>query len=555
MSTIVTSSSVTGSSHVYVTGTNSDVDSSALIEAAVNAKLAKADTLETQVDVLETEQAAYEEMDSLLTAMSEALETLSGDADESAFSQNSVYLTSASLSTPTNYLSATVTDEAETGSYSIVVEQIATAHKIASDEFASDTALGLSGSFTLATAGGDAVEFTIDADMTIEDVAYAINLQTDETGIKANLIQTSDGAYTLTLAASETGVEIELAATSGDDVLQQLGLTDADGAIANELQAAQEAILTVDGLTVTSTSNEIEDVIPGISIDLYNATEGETITLEVDRDLSSLQSTVEAFVDAYNAYRAFALEQQAVSSDGGKADSATLFGEVLLRQANRAIAEALLTSVEVDGTTYSLADIGITYDEDNNLEIDDEVLENALLYNFDVVQALFSSSTASSTSDLGVVGMSASMENGSYAVSIVTDPDTGDVLSASIDGVALEVNGSTLFGPEDTIYDGLRLVYTGDGDATVTLTVSQGLADTLIDTLDAYTDDTDGLILGRTESIDNSISDKEDQIARIEQQAADLEEYLISYYAKLEAKIEAADITLAQLDALLNNDD
>lgn len=555
MSTIVTSSSVSGSSNIYVTGTNSDVDSSALIEAAVAAKLAKADTLETQIDTLEAEQAAYQEMDSLLTTLSETLDDLSGSSDDGAFSQNSVYLSSATLSTPTNYLSATVTDEAETGTYSIVVEQVATSHKIASSEQASDTALGLSGSFTIGTSDGSAVEITLDAEMTIEDIAYAINLQTDTSGVKASLVRTSDGAYTLTLAATDTGVEIELAASSGDDVLQSLGLTDADGAIANELQAAQEAIVTVDGLTVTSTTNEIEDVIPGVSLDLYNATAGATITLEVEQDLSSLQTVIESFVDAYNAYRDFALSQQEVDSDGGAADGATLFGEVLLRQANRAIYEALLTSVEVDGTSYTLADIGITYGDDNMLQIDEETLENALLYNADVVQALFSASSTTSTSDLGVVGLPGSLDSGSYEISIVRDPDSGTITSASIDGVALNVSGSTLSGESGTAYEGLWLVYTGEEDATVTLTVSQGLADTLIATLDNYINDTDGLLLGRSESLGAAISDKEDQITRIEQQAADLEEYLISYYAKLEAKIEAANITLAQLEALLNSDD
>lgn len=456
---------------------------------------------------------------------------------------------------PTNYLSATVTDEAETGTYSIVVEQVATSHKIASTEQASDTALGLDGSFTIATTGGEPVEITLDAGMTIEDIAYAINLQTDTSGVAASLVRTSDGAYTLTLAATDTGVEIELAAGFGDDVLQSLGLTDADGAIANELQAAQGAIITIDGLTVTSTTNEIEDVIPGVSLDLYNATAGATITLEVEQDLSSLQAVIESFVDAYNAYRDFALAQQEVDSDGGAADGATLFGEVLLRQANRAIYDALLTSVEVDGTSYTLADIGITYGDDNMLEIDEETLENALLYNADVVQALFSTSSTTSSPDLGVVSLPGSLASGSYEIAIIRDPDSGAITSASIDGVALRVSGTTLSGVPGTAYEGLWLVYTGDEDAAVILSVSQGLADTLIATLDGYISDTDGLLLGRTESLGNTIRDKEDQITRIEQQAADLEEYLISYYARLEARIEAANITLAQLEALLNSDD
>ena len=338
-------------------------------------------------------------------------------------------------------------------------------------------------------------------------------------------------------------------------MLQALGLTDPGGAFANELQAAQDAVLTVDGVTVTSSSNEIEDLVPGVSVNLYGATAGEAIALEVGQDLSAVNDAIQGFVDAFNAYRTFALNQQATVDGQGASEDAALFGESLLKSANSALYDVMETSVEVDGVAYTMADIGITYGAGNMLAIDDAALEEALLQKPEVVEAFFASSATSSSADLGVSSLSSDMASGSYRVDVVTDAATGDILSASIDGVALEVSGASLVGPEGSAYEGLRLVYTGTESASVQLTVSQGLADQVIGTLDTYTNDLDGLVTGKIDSLNASIDDKQDRRDDIAQSAADYEAYLIDYYARLEQQIAESNLMLDQLEALLADDD
>lgn len=549
MSTTVTSAS--GTTYISGSGT-SGFDSSALIEAAVEAKMAAAYRIDDQVDVLETEVTGWETMLSDLTAVSDAAEALSGAADDSVWDDRAAYLSSSTVSDPDDVLAVTVDEDAALGIYTVEVKQLATSHKVASSEQSSKTeALGLSGSFTLTEGDGTAATISVTEDMTLADIADAINDVSSTTGVTATLMKTSDSGYTLVLASADTGQSITATDTDGS-VLESLGVLASDGGFADELQAAQDAIITIDGVTITSSSNDIEDVMPGVSLSLYDDSAGGTITLEVGQDLDGVADAITALVDAYNTYREFAILNQ-TTDENGAVDDAVLFGESLLRSANSALYDILGMSVEVDGTTYTLADLGISYDDDNYLEVDDDTLEEMLIQHADVVQAFFEQSVVSSSSDLYVAETPGGLAAGTYAVEITLNAD-GTLASASIDGVALEVSNKTITGADGTDYEGLRLVYTGSTDATVTLTVEAGLADSMAAGLADYVDD-DGRIQDRIDSLNDTIDDKQERRDLIAERAEDYEAYLTEYYARIEVAMEAAETNLALVKALFNTDD
>jgi flagellar hook-associated protein 2 len=547
MSTVVSSSTATGSSgNIYITGL-SGIDTSALIQASVEAKMAPAYRLDTQIEALDAEVAGWEEMLSILEELNAAAAALSSDSESQVYDSYAGYLSSAGLSGAEDYVGVTVDDsEASPGIYEIVVEQLATSMKVSSGEVAKETELGLSGTMTLAAEGYEGADIEITEDMTIEEIAKSINAVSSDTGVAATLIATSDGNKTLVLSSIDTGTPFTATDTSGT-VLQDLGVLDTNGDFADVLQEAQDAILTVDGVTVTSSSNDIEDIVPGVSLSIYDSTEGEAITLEVGQDLSEIVDAVEAFVDAYNAYRAFALEQQATEQDVGAAESAVLFGDSLLKGATNSLYDVMGMSVEIDGATYTLASFGITVGDDNMLEIDADVLEDALIQNPDVLQSFFQTSASTGSADLGVTQIPATVPSGDYELVVTVDAD-GKPATATLDGVEMEISGASIIGPEGSAFEGMRIVYTGDTDTTATISVTQGLADMLIATMETYTED---LIPNKIETLDESIADKQERRDEIEASAADYEDYLVEYYASLEAEIVAAETMLAQLEALL----
>lgn len=552
MSTTVTSAS--GTTYISGTGT-SGFDSSALISAAVEAKMAAAYRIDDQIDVLESKVTGWGTMLTDLTAISDAADALSAASDDSVWNDHTAYLTSSTISSPDNVLAVTVDDDAELGVYTLTVTQLATSHKVASTEQSSKTdALGLSGSFTLVAGDGTASTVTVTESTTLTSLASSINALSSTTGVTATLMKTSDSGYTLVLASADTGESITV--TDGDGVLASLGVVDDDGAYANELQAAQNAILTIDGTTITSSSNDIEDVMPGVSISLYNTTgTGNSITLEVGQDLDGVADAITALVDAYNTYREYAILNQTTDSDGA-VDDAVLFGDSLLRSANSALYSILGMSVEVDGTTYTLASFGITYDDDNYLVVDDDALEEALIQNADVLQAFFQQSVTSSSEDLYLATTPGDLPTGELAVEVTFDDD-GNITSASIDGIELTVSGKTLKGASGTDYEGLRMVCTASATgSTVSYTVSveAGLADSLVASLESYVDD-DGLVQSRIDSLNDTIDSKQTKRDRIAEIADAYETTLTAYYARIEAAMEAAELALKQVEALFDTDD
>ena len=550
-----TSASSTTSSTTYVTTSN--LDSEALIENAVAQRLAPADRLEVEIEEAELEIAAYEELQSLGQAMENALSALTNpdDSSSNAFEEKIAYLSSASGTDPSSLLGVTVEEGAQAGSYELEIVQTAEVQKIAGTQAASsDEVLGLAGTFSLALEDGDAVDIEVTADMSLDDIAAAIAAESDTSGVTASVVKVSDDAYRLVLSAEDTAKEILLSDSSGS-VLQDLGVIDSGGAVVDELQAAQSAVLRLDGIEITRDSNEIDDVLEGVTFYLYEAEEGSTLQMDVEADLSSVVGQVEAFVEAYNAYREFVLQHQEVSEDGEVSAEAALFGDNLLRNLSAQVASILASSN--DGAEVSnLADIGLTFDENNYLELDSGELESVLLSDLDAVRALFEFQMTASSSDLQLLRKGEGAAEQSFTLDITVD-GSGNVTAVSVGGddSLFTVDGTRLIGAEGTAYEDLVLVFTGDESTSIDVELSRGIAEQLSNCLNAYTDGDDGHLQAAIEAEEDSIDSMSDRISDLERRAEDYRERLTEYYAYLESRIAEANRLKENLEALLNGDD
>lgn len=551
--TSVSSTSSTTSATSYSQNRN-DFDTDSLVEAAVAARLTRADTLSTKVSANETKIAAYQEMQTLLQTMQTSLGTLrsepgtSGRAND-AFRDRTAYVTSSTSTTASTILSATVADGTDLGTHSIEVLQIAKAERLGSGSVNSrTTALGHAGVFTLGT-GSLSASVTVTATMTLDDLVTAINAQSTASGVKASVVKVSDGDYMLTLTAADTGQSINLTAVSGDDVMTALGVTDSAGDAAVVLQAAQPAKLVVDGVTVERSGNSIDDVIDGVSLTLYRAEEGNSLTLEVDNDLSGIMDQITALVEAYNAFREFVLTNQTTGSDGSADDSAVLFGDATLRSVSQQMQTILTT--EVNGV--SLADVGLSFDSSNALELDSTTLEDALLNNFEAVQTLFSYRMESSTPSLQLLRHGDGPDSASFTLDVTVD-SSGALTAATVGGDSslFTVSGSTITGVAGTAYDGLVFVYTGKTAQSISVELSQGIADSLWQVTDTVADSYDGSLTDIISTLQDTNTDLTDRISTIKSNAETYRSYLLDKYARIEAKLAKAQSVLDLLEAINN---
>ena len=562
MSTVNSSTSSSYVSSSYVSGLT-DLNTAELVEDAYNAKMEVADTIEAEVDELELEIAAFEDLQDLLEALEDAAEALTASAEldslrDDVWVGKSAYLSSSDANTTaSDVLGVLVDDEAAVGSYTIEIKQMATAHKLGGDTYAdASSAAGLSGTLNL-VAGDDytATDIEISDDMSLDDIADAINDQSSATGVRASVLQVSDDEYMLVLSAIDTGQEITFDTDGADTTLAaSLGFVNDDGGYANELVAADQAIFSVDGVEVTRSSNTVDDVIDGVTLYLYAEEEGTEITLEIDEDASSVYDAIEAFVDAYNELRSFVITNQSYEAGQGADEDAVLFGDSLLSSVVSSVYDAL--SFKEDSDTYAtLSSIGITFDESNYLVIDTETLEDALVSNFDDIADLFSLSIDTGSDNL-LVSEADGSYTGTFTIDIEVDVD-GNMTSASVGGDSslFTISGNKIIGVAGSAFEGVELYFGGDSSESVDVTISSGLANEMVTALDKYTNSSDGLISARIERLEEQTTNLEDEIEDVTADAEEYAEKLTERYSALETKMYQLQLLREQLEALWGEDD
>ncbi len=566
MATVSSSTSASTTTYTSATSTSattdtSDIDWNALIEVAVQGKLSKADTIDLKITANEAKIAAYQELQSLLSDVADAADALravsgTSNSGTDVFLDRAAYLTANGDVDASAALSATVEDGSDVGSYDIQILQLAKAHKIAGSTQASKSEdLGLSGVMSLGVVDGEAVELTITDTMSLADIADAINAESEETGVQATVLRVSDSSYRLVLSGVETGETIAANAVAGDDVLAVLGLTDSDGAFADELQEAQDAILTLDGITVTRSSNNIDDLLDGVTLHLYQTTQDDpntdsdvSITLEVGADVSSAKEAIQALVDAYNAFRDFVATQQTLASDGTVAEDAVLFGDGTMRSATLSIYSALTATIDDE----SMALIGLSFDSDGTLVVDEDTLDNALLDDLDTVKALLSFQMDASSSQLKLLSRGTSVP-ANFTLDISVDSG-GAPTAASVGGDSslFTVSGTRIIGAEGSIYEGYTFVFTGSSAQSIDVSLKTGIAELLYNAADPVADGTDGAIqtlIDNLGEVDDDLQTKSDSIRSA---AETYRTNLSARYARYQAAIAAAESTQDYLTALID---
>jgi len=553
-STTTTTSSTSASS--YASSDVTSIDWSGLIEELYEAKLAAADTYETKISTNESKISAYSDAADLLETLQDAADALRAVTDSSAsdtdvFLEREAYLTGTGGVTASSVLTVSAEAGTDTGSYSITVSQLATAQKVASGNYtSSSSALSLSGSFSIGTEDGDSVSIDITEDMTLSDIASAINEESDTSGVKATVLKVSSSSYELILTTVDTGQTISV--SDGDGILQDLGIVDDSGDFADELQASQQAVFTIDGVTITRSSNEIDDVIDGLTFYLTGTTDDDqSITVEIDQNLTDIKSAVVAFVDAYNAYREWALSQQETSSSGGASSDAVLFGDSTIRTINQQIASALTFSLD----DVSMSAIGLSFDENNYLEYDEDTLNDVLNSDPDIIQQLFSYSFESSSSDLGILYRGTSAPS-TFTLDISVDDD-GNITGVTVDGESglftVTSTGHGIKGVAGTAYEGYTFVFTGSTSQSVTVTQAAGIAEQIYNATEAAINDDDGSITNVVSSLEEKNDEYQDQIDTITDRAETYKDNLTARYANIQAKISQAQSVLSYLEALLDS--
>ena len=357
-------------------GLATGLDTNAIISALVGVR-------QVSITRMESKKAGYQTQVDAFKSFKEKLETLQeAAADLKEVEGFNVFKTTSSIE---GVLTATTSDTALTGTYTIEVSDLATNHQIASQNFADKgtTSFG-EGTLTVSVGGVD-TDITIESDdSTLEDIAAAINASDAE--VTASVVDDGSGTpYRLVLMSDESGEANQVS-------LDTIGLTGGDASLSmSTVQEGTDAHFTVNGIPMQRASNEAANVVEGLSLTLTGTTEAnQPVQLSVERDAEGLTEKFNAFVTAYNSVASFINGQNTYSET--KESGGALMGDSMLATIQSKLHGLLVPDWEETGPEVQLlTQAGIEFENDGTLSLDETELEEALANNFDDVVAMFSS--------------------------------------------------------------------------------------------------------------------------------------------------------------------
>ncbi|MEQ8316048.1 MAG: flagellar filament capping protein FliD [Phycisphaerales bacterium] len=213
------------------------------------------------------------------------------------------------------------------------------------------------------------IEF--EADDSLRDVMTKINEA--GVGVTASILNEGVGAnpFRLSLSARDAGVAGRtLIDTGGFD----LGLTKLQEGL--DAKAFFGSTDPAQAVLFTSSSNTVTDVFEGLTLNLQSASD-EAVTINVASDRGELESKIEEFVGAFNE-TLDRIDFQSRFDEETEARGPLLGDSTLLNLKNAMMSTILGGPLNVSGRYSNLSQVGITVGEGGRLELDKDVLQDAI---------------------------------------------------------------------------------------------------------------------------------------------------------------------------------
>ncbi|MDP2903888.1 MAG: flagellar filament capping protein FliD [Methylovulum sp.] len=414
-------------STITSTGLGSGLDVSGIVTKLVAAERLAVDTRNTKKEA--DDNAKITAFGNFKNALSDFKSSLS------ALSKTSSFQKISSDSSDSTVITASALSVADVASYQMEVKNMAQSHALASAAYADPTAVVGTGSLTInfGTTTYDAstkvyggftqnpakssLSLTIDSsNNTLTGIRDAIN--NAKAGVTASVLNDGTGNR-LVFKSTDSGVKNSLqikVTETGAPGLSDLAF---DGSNPKMMQtrAAEDALVNINGLDVSSSSNTVSGALKGVTFSLLQAQISKTVTVNVTRNNADLNTAISGFVEKYNAL--ITTVNSVSNYDPATKTAGVLLGESVVQNGMSQIRSAL-TNV-VDGTSSSLrtlSDVGISLQKDGTLKFDSAKFSTAQSSDIDGVAALFSVLGRSTDSNVQYIASTKDTKAGAYAVTL-----------------------------------------------------------------------------------------------------------------------------------------
>ncbi len=378
--------------------------------------------------------------------------------------------------------SMTAGSSAAAGTYSLEVSKLAQAQKLAtSGQVSSSAAIGAGtitfdfgtisgGAFDAATgqyagasfasAGAGTKSVVIDPSNTsLSGIRDAINKA--GIGVTASIVNDGSAAPNrLVLTETTTGKASSMKiSVDGDAALGALMNHDPAGVQGmKETVTAQNAEFKLDGLDISTASNNAVNVIEGVTLKLTKTNVGTPASITVGRDTDAVVKSVNEFVTAYNAINK--TMKDLTSYNEATKTGAVLNGDATARSISTQLRGLLTAPIGTGGSAFSvLSEIGVTV-KAGVMAVDDAKLKKAMDSNFGDIAGLFAAVGKPTDSLVAFKGASDKTVAGNYAVNVTQLAAKGGATASALAGLTIDASNKTM----DITLDG----------KTATITLGEG---------------------------------------------------------------------------------
>ena len=267
---------------------------------------------------------------------------------------------------------------------------------------------------------------TIDENTTVDDLLNAIEEAYDG-DVTASIV---DGVITIrSVTTGETALSVDISANNENGGSLDLGtIFETVAGRSRVVVEGTDAVLLVNNIKVSRNTNEISDVVTGVTLNLLEADPSTSLTITIDQDNTAIKESITEFVDSYNEFVEYYNEQ--CEYDEETEEGGALLGDLTARTIMNQLESILQSSLNDSSATYTqLAEIGIELTTEGTLDIDTSTLNDALNEDPDAVIALFTVDRSASDDDISFVYNSTKSSPGTYTVNITTAAEKATVES------------------------------------------------------------------------------------------------------------------------------
>ena len=541
-------------------GVGSGLDTSALIEALVEADtVAQKENLDKLEENAKNKISAFSVLKSNLKDFKDIVSQIQSQQQYGFVGQSS----DATVAT----LTASGSKAGSTINSSLTVTTLATSHSLTGPSYNSPTATVGARTLTInfgtwsadPTSGGgqsftsngqDQIQITTSSSSTLVDLRDAINsAATDsdndgEKDVNASII--FDGTNYMLMLKSESGASNEMK-ISDNHASPTYAYDATDGAQLTQRVAGIDAAFTVDGISMTRSSNSFDDLFDGFTLDLKK-TSSSAIRISSEVDLDSVKTLVEGYVGTYNEV----MQSLTIMGQNDMVDDendGALIGDSTLREVKAELREMSSTAIGgYEGGPYYLSFLGVSTQRDGSLNFDPKKLESQFKAKPETVRAFFTNNYATSNSNITIKAFDfVNTKPGSYEF-------TTDGSTHSIGGVSATKSGD-VYSVASGNPQGLSIEVTnGSGVTSGTIYYGKSFLNLLTDKLDNYLK-FNSIIDTRMNNLNDTIRTVSEKRIALESRIEKLTQRYATQYSAMESTVAQFQETGNMLTSMLESKD